>query len=693
MKAGNGIVYVLFIGLILIFTARPAFAEDVRTDGGGISAENKRVVDSKEPSKDIKETLTPGKGEVFMNIGEVVVEAKKNAVTHVDLPGSVDILGKDQIDKEVVGNALELLRRIPGFIYRDYGNGGVPNGFTMRGFNSNHGSDNLVNIDGIPINDHFWQEDGAPDLNQLSPDEVDRIEVIKGPIDARYGNWGRAGIVNIETRKRGDFFKSNISLGSWDTHKVYVTGGQESENSKFNQVYSVEYYDTDGWRENSENKRQNANGKWYFRPSEDVQIGLQTHLYNGDWYTGSYITENMWSANPRQAFAAAQNDGGEKDLNEMSLHLDWNTNGNMPVEARLWRKESTGSRYADWGGGQTESFANEVVYGMLANLGYAVNSGGKTSLRFDSGFDFRNFDSNVQNWNTDARVRETINSNDDYMFRNLGMYLKANYDPMAQIRLFAGIRHDLFSGDTTNRLTDVKRDMDDYNVTTYKLGIIGNITDKFSLYANMGTTFTLPKKDEKYAATHRDVNDLLFTEVGFKTNPFDWLLLRYAYFHSKEDVVALIAGDYVDQGNAVRKGHELEVNVTPVKGLALFTALTLDDSKFDGGANDGNWVTSVPDYILNTGIQYDSSYGTGARIWYRCVGKWYTDETNQHSYKGYETADLTVYQNIAKKWTVSVDVKNLFDQKYAEFVGYWSGANQYMSSNPRSLYVSMKYDM
>ena len=685
-------VVIVLVVVFLNVSTWPVWAEEPADD---VEIKNEKTV-ADEPEKKGEttgDTLKPGTGEVFMNIGEVVVEGKKSAVKNVDLPGSVDILGKDQIDKEVVGNALELLRRIPGFIFRDYGNGGVPNGFTMRGFNSNHGSDNLVNIDGIPINDHFWQEDGAPDFNQLTAEEVERIEVIKGPIDARYGNWGRAGIVNIETRKRGDFFKSNISLGSWDTQKVYVSGGSEHDDSKFNQVYSVEYYDSDGWRDNNMNKRQNAYGKWYYRPLNDLQIGFQAHIYNADWYTGSYITEDQWNENPRQAAVASENDGGRKDLNEISLHLDWNTDGAMPVEARLWRKENTGSRYADWGGGQTETYGNEVVYGLLTNLGYNVDFSENSTLKIDTGFDVRSYDSNAQNWNTDARVRTTVNSDDDYTFNNYGLYLKSNLDPISHIRLFAGIRHDCFTGDTTNRLTDEKRDMDDYNITTYKLGIIGNIVERFSVYANMGTTYTLPKKDEKYAEHHRDVNDLLFTEVGFKTNPFDWLVLRYAYFHSTEDVVAEIAGEYISQGDAVRKGHEVEVNIMPVKGLELFTSLTLDDSKFDGGDNDGNWVTSVPEYIWNTGIQYDSSYGTGARIWYRSVGKWYTDETNEHSYKGYETADLTVYQSIAKNWTVSLDVKNLLDKKYAEYVGFWSGSNQYMSSNPRAFYVSMKYDI
>ena len=554
------------------------------------------------------EVLTPGSGEIFMNIGEIVVTAESDDLASVDLPGSVDILGEEQLRSEVVGNSLELMRRIPGFVYRDYGNGGVPSGFTMRGFNSNHGSDNLVNIDGIPINDHFWQEDGAPDFNQLTAEEVERIDVIKGPIDARYGNWGRAGIVNIETRKRGDFLKTSVSGGSYDTYKAYVTGGSEHFNNKFNQVYSVEYFETDAWRENSDQERQNAYGKWYVRPLDNLQIGLQAHLYKADWSTGSYIPESMWRDDPRQAFAYSQNDGGEKEMHEASLHLDFDPGGTIPIEARMWYKQSEASRFADWGGGQTEVYTDESVFGLLANVGYNRDFSETSRLRLDGGFDYRSFKSDDQDWNTNGRVRQSLATSCLYDFNNLGVYAKANYDPFEYIRLFTGIRHDYFTGDRYNRLTGNANDMDDYNITTYKGGIIGNITDRYSVYGNIGTTYTLPKKDAKYDENHADVQDLLFTEVGLKAMPFDWLMLRYAYFHSQEEVQTYIAGDYVNEGDAIRKGHEIEANIMPLPGLEIFTALTLDDSKFDGGPNDGNWITSVPEYIWKIGLQYEAPF-------------------------------------------------------------------------------------
>jgi iron complex outermembrane recepter protein len=640
-----------------------------------------------------EQQLNPGPGEVFMNIGRILIEDESTSKSSIDLPGSVDILGKEQLSQEVTGNALELLRRIPGFIYSDYGNGGVPSGFSMRGFNSNHGSDNLVIVDGIPINDHFWMEDGAPDFNQLTSEEIDRIDVIKGPIDARYGNWARAGIVNIETRTRGDFIKSKLSYGSWNTEKAYVSAGSEHADHSFNQIYSVESYKTDGWRENSDQNRQNAYGKWYYRPTDILQVGMQVHVYQADWSTGSYIGEKEWIANPRQAYASSMDDGGEKELAETSLHLDWQAAKNIPVETRIWYKDNTASRYADWGSGQTESYCEESVVGIVSNIGYLKDLASDSKFLLDGGFDFRSFNSNVQDWQTSSRSRQLLNSDDDYLFNNLGLYAKANYDPFKYVRLFTGIRHDNFTGDTTNLVTDVHRDMDTYDVTTYKGGIIGNISDRYSIYANAGTTYTLPKKDLKYLEDHADVNPMLFTEVGFKANPINQVVFRYAFYNSEEDVQREIKGIWVDEGNAIRKGHEIELNILPFKELEIFSALTLDNSKFDGGENDGNWITSVPEYIWKVGLQYEFSSGTGLRLNYLKVGRWYTDTSNEHSYGGYETTDIKVYQKFAQKWTLSFDVKNLTDENYCEFVGYWSGTNQYMSSNPRAFYLTLSYDL
>ncbi len=669
-----------FAGILLLWaslfcTAQPSLAED-----------------------EAQETLEPGSGKVFMNIGEVHVREQTSVTDNIDLPGSVDVLGADEIKYENVDNALELLRKLPGISIGDYGNGGVPNGFTLRGHDNNsHGNHTVVTIDGIPINSHLGSADGAPDLNQLTPEEVDRVELIKGPIDARYGNWSRAGILHFHTRTRGDFMKAKTSYGSWDHKKAYVTFGKEHFDNRFNQVYSVEYYDADGWRDDAHRERQNAYGKWYYRPNEDIQVGLHTHVYNADWETAGYLPESFWREDPRQSIPTSEDDGGYKDLTEGSLHFDWALGPELDLEAKLWTIHDTYSRYADWGGGQTEGHWENETYGFLTNLGWDTKPAADQILELDVGFDYRIFESEGEVWNTTARRRDTLVAGDEdngvFDFIDYGAYAKAVYEPVSLLRLFGGIRHDRFSGDTTNSVTGLHRDMKDYDVTTYKGGVIVTPVEQISLYGNAATTFALPYGTNKYAANAPDERDFFFWELGFKAQPWDWLLFRYAYFDQEEAGLAFVRGEWVSQGDAARKGHELELNVRPLDALELFAAYTHHDTQFENGPNAGNELANVPEYHLKVGVQYTLPWETTeVRGWYDAAGKWFTDATNQNAYDGYDIIDLKVIQTLGGLWKLSLDVKNLTDETYSEFVSFWSGENQYAGSNARAFYLTLTYD-
>jgi iron complex outermembrane receptor protein len=641
--------------------------------------------------------LASGAGDVSMSIfpTEVVVRGKRSRV--LDLPGSVDVIGDEQLSKGMAANALDHMRQIPGFAYHDYGNGGVPNGFMMRGFASNHGNDTLVVVDGVPINEHGWygQDDGAPDLNQVTPEEIERLEVIKGSLDARYGNWARSGIIQIQTRQAGDFLRSDVRGGSYGDKKAYVSFGRGDLGGRFSQVYSAEFFQLDGWRENSAQQRLNAYAKWFFKPAEEVRVGLMTHAYKADWSTGSYIAEEAWQRDPRQAFSGAANDGGYKSLTELSLHLDAKVLHRFPLRLKLWHRESTASRYADWtdlGNSQTESHGSEKVTGGTLDVETDWNLAKNQSLRVDFGVDYRDFATEGQNWSTQGRVRQRLNSDNRYVFQNGGLYLKTSYDLARRVRLSGAIREDLFYGKSVDHLAGTKSPMKTYSVPTYKGGIVGSVLKDYSLYGNIGTTFRLPNKDTKYLQEPPPVAALLFWEMGLKARPLDSLMLRYAYFQSTERATLFVQGQYVDDGKARRAGHEVELSAGPWHGAELFTAVTVHDARYLGGANDGKWVPTVPRFIWKVGVQAETPWGTGGRVNLSDVGMWNTDSANEHSYVGYRFVDLTVSQVLMKGWSAALDVKNLLNAKYAEFVGFWSGSNQYMPSNPRTVFLSLRYN-
>lgn len=676
--------------------ARPAAHKDAPSAAAAAPLPERAAMKAVAPAASQAETLPAGAHDTSMSVGtvEVVVTGKRSRT--LALPGSVDVIGEEQTSKEVTTNALDLMRRIPGFAYQDYGNGGVPNGFMLRGFSSNHGADTLVVIDGVPINEHSWygQDDGAPDLNQLTAEEIERIEVIKGPLDARYGNWGRSGIIQIHTRQNGNFWKGNLSLGSYGSRKAHASFGTEHFDGRFNQVYSVESFESDGWRRNSQQQRQNAYGKWFYRPMKDVRLGLMTHFYRANWSTGSYIAEDQWRQDPRQAFSGSANDGGYKSLGEVALHADAKLFGRFPVKSILWHRASTASRYADWtneGNGQSESHGNEKVSGGVISLDTDWTLTGNQTLRVDGGIDYRHFDTKGTNWNTQARVRQLLTEDHRYIFQNGGIYLKASYEISKLVRFSAGVREDLFWGNDKDRQAGTQSSMKVYSVPTYKSGVVVNVLENISLYGNAGTTFRLPNQAAKYQHPAPTVSTLFFWETGLKATFFDALALRYAYFQSSERLTRLDQGQYLDDGKARRAGHEVELKAGPWNRVELFTALTIHDGHYLGGANDGNTVPTVPRYIWKLGLQAETPWGTGGRVNFNDVGRYYTDPENTHSYGGYRVVDLGLYQLIAKDWSVALDAKNLLNATYSEFVGYWSNSNQYMPSNPLTVFASLRF--
>lgn len=640
-------------------------------------------------------TLSPKSGEMFIVMPKIVITAKSDDVRAFDLPGSIDILGMDEIGQATVESALDLIRNVPGVSISDYNSGGVPSGFTLRGFgNSSHGNHTAVTIDGIPYNYHMGSADGAVDLNQLIPEDVVGIEVIKGPIDARYANWSRAGIIHFHTRNSGNFIKSKASFGSFGTKKGYVAFGQEYDQLPVRQLASAEYYQTDGYRDNSAYDRQNVYHKLFLEPVPDLELGLVLHAYHANWHTAGYLPEYLWEQNPRMSIQ--QDDGGWKSMQEAQLHGSYDLSSEARLEFKAWGVAEQYSRWADWGGGQTESHFDHMIWGALAHYSHDLNLVQETLLKLDTGFDHRSFDTRDENYDTVYRHRVAKNSDDRYLLHNTGIYAKGTLNLFQDLRLFAGARYDLFTGKSQDKLSDTTMTMTTYQEPSYSGGAIYTFLQDYSIYANIGTGFQLPNGADKYLEQAADPTGLIHWETGCKLNPLPNLSLRYAYYESKEELIRWVAGEYINEGDIMRKGHEIELTSSPLSGLHLFAALTRDQAVYSKGENKGKQVPSIPEAVVKLGGQVNMPFGMSVRGWFRQIGKFFTSADNQHDYAGFEVIDLQVSQVIAGDWTVAVDINNLLDKQYSEFVGYWSDPdgvpdNQYAGSDGRYVGLTVSY--
>ncbi len=153
--------------------------------------------------------------------GEVVVSATRTERLRSEIPVSVAVVPEHEIKKKPAQSLLEVLRDIPGVTISDNGGNGLKY-VRIRGESNRR---TLILLDGQPLSQQKSMEGGMPFIGK---NQIERIEVVKGPSSVLYGSEAIGGTINIITKKGGD---KPIGGG--------ISTSYDSSNGGFRQDYDV----------------------------------------------------------------------------------------------------------------------------------------------------------------------------------------------------------------------------------------------------------------------------------------------------------------------------------------------------------------------------------------------------------------------------------------------------------------------
>jgi len=182
--------------------------------------------------------------EEVIALEEVVVTATRTEATLEQIGGSsVTVISAEDIEAKQQFTVEEVLKGAPGIDISATGGLGTTTSVFLRGADSKN---TLILVDGIMFNDPASTNRGA-DLANLTVDNIERIEVVKGPLSVLYGSNATAGVINIITKKgRGKpSVYAGLEGGSYNTWKYY--GGASGALDKFNFSVTASRVDTDGF--------------------------------------------------------------------------------------------------------------------------------------------------------------------------------------------------------------------------------------------------------------------------------------------------------------------------------------------------------------------------------------------------------------------------------------------------------------
>src|SRR6476646_1324289 len=168
----------------------------------------------------------------------VVVSATRVPTPPEQVASSVTVVTAADIEARQERTIVEVLKDVPGLNLLQTGGAGGTASVFMRGTNSNH---TKVLIDGIDVGDPS-NSTGAFDYGQLLTQDIERVEVLRGPQSGLYGSDAIGGVINIITKAGSGPLKASALLegGSFDTFNQ--AGGVSGSQDAFHYAANVAHF-------------------------------------------------------------------------------------------------------------------------------------------------------------------------------------------------------------------------------------------------------------------------------------------------------------------------------------------------------------------------------------------------------------------------------------------------------------------
>src|SRR5437773_6943938 len=208
-------------------------------------------------------TPSPSEAEVE----QVVVSATRFDVPLDQSPASVSVISSEDLEQKQIERVGDALREVPGLSVVQTGTAGQLTSVFTRGLRSEHMQ---VLLDGIPINQGLQ---GAFNFADFTTDDIDRIEVVRGPQSTLDEPRALAGVIQIFT-KQGTGTPGVLLAaegGSYDTFREW--GESDGKIEQFDYSVGASRLDTDNARPNNNYRNTAAITDVGWSPGEQLRIG------------------------------------------------------------------------------------------------------------------------------------------------------------------------------------------------------------------------------------------------------------------------------------------------------------------------------------------------------------------------------------------------------------------------------------
>ena len=474
-------------------------------------------------------------------LAPIVVTATRSAKSIADIAGTVYSIDQAEIEKQA--NAGRSTADIIGFLIPSLtpSSGTTSNyGMTMRGRAVQY------MIDGVP---QTGSRDSSRQLNSISPNSIERIEVVSGA-SSIYGAGATGGIINIITKKGSDdalSFESKLGVTSGDNIRSDAMAYEAFQSVAFNQgdvsgylgaSYNKrgEFQDSHGDRigpEVAQTDRQDTetvdvNGRlsWQFTDNQKLSFGAQYYNdeqdseYGPDYGTGLAV---LFGAEPTLNAVKGLDLDTQPRTKRSNFNLQYEHQDLLGqiLNAEAYYRSETGRFYpsanylahsAIPSGGTyivTQSETDIDVWGARLALQKAFDLGSRSlNLTYGMDYDFEQGSQTAQQYNLATFMASnglTLDPQNEYVFgpdvdtSKFGLFLQTQFDVTDRLNLQAGIRHERIDSEVQDSIPYSEAMVADAIPTYTPVALNGGTIKHDATLFNLGAVYHLTDAQQVFA--------------------------------------------------------------------------------------------------------------------------------------------------------------------------------------------------
>ena len=581
----------------------------------------------------------------------IMVTATRTETPVSQLPDSVSIISREQIDQQKATTIFEALRSVPGLNIRKSGSIGRQSEMTIRGSST---SQVLVMIDGVQVNSATT---GTFNFANLTTDNIERIEVVRGAQSTLYGSDAMGGLINIVTRKGKGKPKFSIRSEFGTLERTF----NESINSsgslgKFNYSVDVARIDSDGRGSDDDYDKTNISSKFGYKISETINFDAAMR------YNDSMV---------------ALDDGAFKqDPNRFSQNEDFNMNAVVNQSLTDWWSQSLKFSFAD----------SDLVSIDRANPGTAETSNSRFRLdtqiytgNWQHTLKYRDIDTFVVGFEFENQSAD--NRTFDETLINRGWYFQNQLKLWDRFFFNAGLRLDdnnTFGKDVNPKLSIAYhlKETDTKFKANYGKGFRGPTLNQL-FFPNFGNPILDPEESESY-------------DLGFQQYLFDdKFFFGVTYFNNRFSnlIEAVDTGGFVFEarnlGFVRTEGIEAEAVIKPFEGLTLRGTFTKTNTR-DGAKKElrrqprkQGSVNINYSFLDKFNINVDDTIVGNSRDGTDGGGITPTGRPTIRTNTGVHKLDAALSYDYSEHLQVYTRAENVLDIQYDEILGFRSAGARF----------------